>query len=111
MQQLIGNSFNNIFFFWYGYLLAYADRELSVGNSLLAREPSEDRVTFTMPNFKLASLFMSTSQWRIILDSTVTVVYSSLDGRSPDFVSVAVIKYHQKRNFYREIAHVAHNSL
>lgn len=85
------------FIFWYGYLLANADRELSVGNSLLAREPSEDRVTFTMPNFKLASLFMSASQWRIILDSTVTVVYSSLDGRGPDFISIAVIKYHQKK--------------
>lgn len=83
----------------YSYLLAYADRELSVRNSLLAREPSEDLVTFTVPNFKLDSLFMSTSQWRIVLDSTVTVVYNSLDGRGPDFVSAAMIKYLQKRNF------------
>lgn len=55
-------------------------------------------MTFTVPNFKLASLFMSTSQWRIVLGSTVTVVYNSLDGRSPDLVSAAVIKYLEKRN-------------
>lgn len=50
------------------------DRGLSVRNSLLAREPLEDLVTFIMPNFKLASEIMSTSQWRVIL----THSYSSI---------------------------------